>query len=295
MLTTSRESGVKSASIVPPEATDRISPFLPAGIDFDASTLPDWTTEPETPHAGPFDAKIRTFHFTAEKLAVLKELAKSKAADASWVSTNDALSALLWHIVTRARNPDLLTVQSDGHDDPERKLAFAVDIRARMKHPNQHYFGNASFFEFTKLKQSYLLQYPLPDGEETASGHDIALAQTAQAIRQTLNKADSAHIQNVLSLVASTPTTKKLRQEGGDKPFLMNSWAEIPAGIADWGAGLGKPDAIRIPMPNLTGDGAAVVLPKSGDQGGLDVLISMDGAVLDRVAKELTEWCTWVE
>lgn len=53
--------------------------------------------------------------------------------------------------------------------------------------------------------------------------------------------------------------------------FILSSWAETGFGFEDWGNRLGKPDRVRI--PDMPGDGMAAVLPKIGEDGGLDVVM----------------------
>lgn len=101
---------------------------------------------------------------------------------------------------------------------------------------------------------------------------EIPLGRTAQAIRQRLNLIDHEYTGNVFSLYSSTPTTKKIRQDvAGGKFFILSSWAETGFGFEDWGNRLGKPDRVRI--PDMPGDGMAAVLPKIGEDGGLDVVM----------------------
>lgn len=95
----------------------------------------------------------RIFRFSRRSLNILTE--KSGAA-----STNDALSALIWRSIAKARvaiNPELKKEKS--------KITYAADIRFRVKpHLPRNYLGNASMpaviqdLEFADLVNKYGLQ-----------------------------------------------------------------------------------------------------------------------------------------
>ncbi|PRQ27732.1 putative shikimate O-hydroxycinnamoyltransferase [Rosa chinensis] len=78
----------------------------------------------------------RMFHFSAESLAKLKAMANSEN-ETSNISTFQALSALLWRTITRAR---LLP------PDQETSCRLAANNRARLDPPlPPNYFGNAIY------------------------------------------------------------------------------------------------------------------------------------------------------
>ena len=197
----------------------------------------------------PMMAKI--FRFSAAQLAKLKAEANGEG---SWVSTNDALCALLWRSITIARAPS---------SEKMSTLGFAVDGRLRMDPPlPPSYIGNVNVYGTAMLPLSTL--------------PSTALSTIARSIRAGISRVDDARIRNVIELIDGTEDVTMVRNRwvqflGTDVD--LTSWASIPLNGLDWGSELGKVERVRIPDA-YDYDGFCMVLPQRTD-GSLEVLIGL--------------------
>ncbi len=208
----------------------------------------------------PMTAQI--FHFSHARLAQLKADASSINAVDQWISTNDALSALLWKHICLARGLPEGTASS---------LVIAVDTRGRVRPqvPNP-YLGNASLFCPVPLKINTI-------------GSQKPLYDTAMQVRRALQAFYSDRIKKVIGVIDSLEDIKDLNVTfkhtlGND--VVVTSWADLGLYEEDWGPELGFPEAVR--MPSFTGDGACAVLPRLRDKG-LEVLVTMEVEAMERL------------
>jgi len=82
-----------------------------------------------------FGVKHAYMEFSAEKLEKLKR-DFSPSGEGEWISTNDALCALIWRCATRARGTEQEKIV---------KCCIAIDLRSKMDPPlPENYFGNAA-------------------------------------------------------------------------------------------------------------------------------------------------------
>ena len=78
------------------------------------------------------DDRHLTIQYTEEDLALLKEAASVTCEEGEWVGSNDALSAHVWHMVTRLQQISSGTKFKDI--DTQRSFYLAVDCRSRLSH-----------------------------------------------------------------------------------------------------------------------------------------------------------------
>lgn len=76
--------------------------------------------------------KLCIFRISATQLSQLKSAASAPNPSDGWISTNDALSALLWRHITRARSRAVYTATS-GPLFPETALNFSLALEARRR------------------------------------------------------------------------------------------------------------------------------------------------------------------
>lgn len=132
----------------------------------------------------------QVFHFTREALDALKaEAAPSNAAnpsptDPKYISTNDALSALLWRTVMAVQNP----VDSLGDADPVSAFALAIDGRSRTN-PPVHPQTQGCFLEYVGV------ELPI---RKMLTGK---LADIAMAIRRSIARVDKEWTDDVITLI----------------------------------------------------------------------------------------------
>ncbi|KAJ3709000.1 hypothetical protein LUZ61_012705 [Rhynchospora tenuis] len=119
----------------------------------------------------------RMFHFSSESLARLKAKANRECGK-STISTFQALSALMWRCITRARC-----------FPPEQKTScrLAIQNRARLQpRLSQNYFGNSLYAVCATTTVGKLLDNSL--GWAAWLAHQIVSNHTNQAIRDLVHK-----------------------------------------------------------------------------------------------------------
>lgn len=227
----------------------------------DAPTTPSTFTLPPL--------TLTVFYFAVPKLAALKS---SASPSSSFISTNDALCALLWSSITRARNFPENT--AEGLEIPSSILGFVVDGRRRLSTPlSPSYVGNAILYASTGLPVSML-------------SRNTELKSIATAIRSAITDIDNARIQDVMALINSVPNVTDLKPAfnsflGPD--LVITSWRDMGLVGLDWGAGIGKVEAVR--LPNFAFDGVCVVMPALAD-GGLEVVVGLENSAMERLKRD---------
>ncbi|CAM6123165.1 unnamed protein product [Calypogeia fissa] len=302
-----------SAIVITPEALDR-TPLMSSGnkTEDDERTIREGSRQhPEyavdTPLISPSTAspvwigtvpttEIAVFYFSGDALARLKDaargdLAAKNAAKADqqmetgaafhedsvpWISTNDALSALLWSSITRARHcqgkvEDASTVSTVGTvggeegavGQLESKLGMANNGRHKLNPPlPKTYIGNVNLYSLTVLPVSSLRL-------------EGALPNVARLVRASVNHIDNKHIRSAVRFIDALPDIAALKP--GFAPFMgmdlaITSWAEMGLNGLSWGHGVGTVERVRVPAINF--DGLCVIFPRT-KEGGLEVLIGL--------------------
>lgn len=250
---------------------------------------PQYKLEPNPPmsapskdtSAAPFTLPPMTtaiFHFPAPKLAQLKSFATPSSSS---ISTHDALCALLWCSITRARN---LCPPTFAEPPSSSMLGFAVDGRRRLNPPlPPSYLGNVNIYASAHLPLATLTD-------------PVQLPATASAIRTAITALDDARIRDILALAASLPLITDLKP--GFNTFLgadlaITSWRDMGIAPLDWGEGIGKVESVRIPGAGF--DGLCIVLPAMGgqdDAGGWEVLVGLEEGAMGRLVGdgEIEKW-----
>lgn len=119
----------------------------------------------------------QVFYFSPESLAALKaeaspdnaskapQAATSDSTSPQWISTNDAVSALLWRTVMAAQNPIAsLDALAESETDPMSTFAIAIDGRTRTD-PPVHPRTLGCFLEYVGVEMPIrkILTGPLAD------------------------------------------------------------------------------------------------------------------------------------
>ncbi|KIW10366.1 hypothetical protein PV08_11328 [Exophiala spinifera] len=181
-------------------------------------------------------------------------------------SQNDALQALLWHAMTRARIPSL----AEDDNVRESSLLIPVNIRNRLKKAlSESYFGAAIDFASAKMPLSHL------KGSSVA-----ALAESAVTIRNAINDVNEPYIRQAIALARYVDPTIDVRDlqasnmdraKGAD--MYVTSWEKLSCYEATFEMGLGPPDWVRKPWSK--DPGSCIVLPRDERKDYLEVVIQM--------------------
>jgi Transferase family len=230
-------------------------------------------------------------YFSAGSLALLKAGVSSFIPSAGgdpkpWISTNDALIALFWSCVTRARLPRL---QGSLMEDPEGEITLgsAVDGRSRLVPPlPQEYVGNVSLFNTVTVPLSAL----------TSATSLSALSTLAVSIRESIARIDDTHIRSAITFVDRTADVRTIIpgfRTSFSKDFYSTSWADQRTMEVDWGNVVGGvPTHLR--LPNHPFDGMCIVYPRLLDRG-LEVLVGLHADDMKRLKSDelLCKFASW--
>lgn len=234
-------------------------------------------TKGESEENAPMPPRVdsHVFFFSAQNLKELKDLASAKLKGSDWISTSDALSALLWRSITVARNAE----SGKAATDETRVLNIPLDGRRLMHEDTSLYMGNMVLFNnATALLQSLLSSPP-------------QLSEISVTIRQSISRIDERYIKRAMSAISSVPDVSKVMMSGGtfgESALTISSWGNLHM---DWGQVIGGPsECVRV--PKIPFSGVCVVLPagESGKAGtkanGVEVMIGLKSDDMARLMKD---------
>ncbi|KAL1997859.1 hypothetical protein VTN02DRAFT_551 [Thermoascus thermophilus] len=265
--------------------TDRERVMRPSGRSSGSlDDHPEYTLLPSTPRGAPPkmlspDHRGQVFYFSPAALAALKAEASpvnaTEPSDQPWISTNDALSALLWRTVMAVQSP-LDSLQGDP--DPVSVFNIAIDGRRRTD-PPVHPSTLGCFLEYIAVSA------PIRQILGSASLADLAIR-----IRRAIRRADHGPFtDDVVTLIDRLDDVDRLVPTAFlDVPgfhCVQTSWVDFELYSLDWGPRLGgRIDAVRAPHVGVI-NGLQVVLPVLPD-GGVEVLVGVEAGCLDRLLRE---------
>ena len=206
------------------------------------------------------------YTFSASSLATLKSVATSSLTT-GFVSTDDALSALIWQSVTRARLPRLT-----GLDPSSTSATFAraVDVR-RYLGVTPLYPGLLQNMAYSNLTIQELIDAPVGfvaaqlrlalDGQK--------LAHATRALGTLMHRAKD---KSAVSFTAAVDTSVGI---------MLSSWAKEKSYALDFGLGLGLPVSVRRPRFTPV-EGLLYLLPKTLD-GEVGLAVSLRDEDLERL------------
>lgn len=218
------------------------------------------------------------FYFSKESLEQLKKDASPKnpaPGEPSYISTNDALTALAWRSVMAARYPP-----EKVKGDEVSVFNMAVDGRLRIQPPiDEDTLG--SFVEFIEVKM------PLRKILDT-SGNSVA--EIASALRKAITNMSEdfrgAFTNDVIQLINGLGDVRFLSPSAFlDCPGLccsQTSWAKFELYGLQWGPALGdRIKAIRSPSNGIL-NGMQIMMPELPD-GGREMLCGVNEEDLPRL------------
>ena len=250
-----------------------------------ASYQPE-VTNGESAELAPMPPQVdsHVFYFSAQKLTELKDLASAKLEGSDWISTGDALSALLWRSITVARDP------GSGHAtaDDTRVLNIPLDGRRLMQEDSNSYMGNIVVFNNATVPLQSLLSSP------------PQLSEISRTIRQSIFRIDEEYIKRAISAISSVPDVSKVMMSGGtfgESALTVSSWGNLHM---DWGHIIGGPsECVRV--SKIPFSGVCVVLSatesgeRSPDANGVEVMIGLKSVDMARLMKDsfFTSFAKW--
>ncbi|PVH77177.1 putative enoyl-CoA hydratase/isomerase family protein [Cadophora sp. DSE1049] len=221
----------------------------------------------------------RTFRIPTDALARLKKDASpvQPKDDSDWISTGDAIAALLWRsiIVARHRAGELQTRGAVQFGQP-------YDCRKLMQLP-EPYFGNSIYFLRTDVQFA-----------DIANGQDgISLA--ARAIRSDVNAVTADKFRDMVGLIERTQKQTHTRlsfwEDLSTSAIMYTSHFAFDMHAMDFGE-LGRIQAFRQP-PRGSMIGQTIVMPRLRD-GSCEFLLTETPQVFVSLAED-DIWSQYVD
>ncbi|KAJ4051606.1 hypothetical protein NW761_008625 [Fusarium oxysporum] len=222
------------------------------------------------------------FYFSSEKIQELKEAAAPRNAKlfksddtSSYISTTDALTALVWRCTMTAQHG-----KKEGEDKPTgpSMVGLALDARRRAGKPiHKHTLGNILGFAPAIL-----------DIEKVLEHEDVSLADVALVVRGAVNKSKDTYLATISSLVDSIGNVSRLIPaiflDMPGNHALFSSWREFPFYDIQWGPALGgQIKAIRPPSVGVT-HSMHIILPDRPDAGpGVEVFVGTENSAMENL------------
>lgn len=238
--------------------------------------------QPTPPSSPPLKSTV--LYFSAAKLSALKSLANppTTSSPTSYISTNDAMTALLWHSIIKARRP-VYPQQS--------RFLFAINCR-KLFDPilPSPYLGGAIVYGFAD--RSIISPPPSEQSHSESSSHShlhSELSKSALAIRNAITQITNKQVLELISLINSlsrmTDLVPSFDCVSGPDVF-MTSWRDLRISDLNFGrSSIGKVERLRVLTTAV--DGRMLVLPAmEEDDGGLEVFIGLKAPVMDRLTSD---------
>ena len=233
----------------------------------------------------------------ALKAQLLKSRDNAQSAAGPPFSTNTVVCALLWSAITRARaqrDKDLAGQAS--------RLLMAVNCRQRMgdasfSPPEDPYLGNAVLCSLTDLPVKCLQSASFSSALDRPHGEEGSPREICDAIARFQSSAqiDARFVAEVCSLVDGVGDYRTVFPSldvFGSRDFSITSWANLDLYDMEFGAGLGKPETIR--LPHIGADGVAIILPRkragacnvANGPGVIEVIIMLRNDDMETLARD---------
>jgi hypothetical protein len=184
------------------------------------------------------------FGFSSRSLAALKSIATESVTAPAYISTDDALTALIWQSVQRARLPRLQPAARSS-------IARAIDVRSVLK-ISPLYPGPIQDSAYTTISLETLVSRPL--------------GTIALHLRSALDPASVEFHARAVATFLSRTANKAIFSSTADfdmsRDLILSSWSKVQTSDLDFGLGLGRPKAVRRPRFKAL-EGLVFLMPKS--------------------------------
>ncbi|CAJ2514335.1 Uu.00g024540.m01.CDS01 [Anthostomella pinea] len=235
------------------------------------------------------------FYVSPEKFSALQKHCAENKPTGMNISGNDALSALVWRCMLKAKYKAAL---AGGHMSiskadlaaAEARLFVTLDARPDISHDMPMlYLGNLFFVNICSQPLSSL------------TAPETSLGIVAQAIRSVLNKATRQALLDAYTLAREVGDLDRIRLNRGHTPnsfdMVLSSLLMFPVeGVAFGGkvfANGGRPDAVRPLMRRFNrASQVCFVLPRK-TYGGVELVLNLfeDEMNILLEDEEFMEWC----
>ncbi|ORY58190.1 transferase family-domain-containing protein [Pseudomassariella vexata] len=224
----------------------------------------------EDANRSPVEFKTSIFFFPDATLKELKGAVNrhittlETQTDVTWVSSSDVLTAILWSAIIRAETPPPGTY-SPGDTST---IGVPVNFCSRYNPPlPKDYVGAAFFMTSATASWDDLISLSNPTTSSQTPNAVLLdhkslckLSTIAIAVRAALGRVHEKAVQNALSYVASQSDISSIKLGPPHDGVSLVSWADEGVYDLQWGTGVGRCEAVRIPA--WRGRRYPVVLPR---------------------------------
>jgi hypothetical protein len=229
---------------------------LPPNLKYQIVDQQSSTPQPLSPN--PPDCTWASFSFSKASLEVLKSTATNDSP-ATFISTDDALSAFIWKSVTTARLPRL------GPSIPST-FARAADVRQLLSISALHP-GFVQNMTYNALTFKELVGMPLG----VLASH---LRSEIDPKTSTLAH-DTRALATLLSRTADKSCVSFAANMEGASDIFFSSWAKMRSHEYDFGGDLGRAEVVKRTRSRNMTEGLMYLMPKSlGGEIGLVICLS---------------------
>lgn len=218
------------------------------------------------------------FHVPKSKAAELKRVASPD--DGSWISTYDAVSALLWRTFCKVReplykpNPTSTPIWAEG-----------VNLIKRLTNPPlpPRIQGNVFFATMSSM-------YPIPQFTMAEIISDVPLPKLASYIRQMTNGVNGELLGAAMQMLAPIRNKHDLSVRVNSFPpmsLVMTDWRTADVCTADFG--FGRPAAFRHLFDDTFAEGLVIVYPPRNGPAGEDEGIELQFAFEKELMQQLID------
>ncbi|RDW87983.1 hypothetical protein BP6252_00015 [Coleophoma cylindrospora] len=263
-------SQIPSRSILTAKAKPNLSPeeLQRLGDRFPTMKLRDGPPAPPPANFKMPVVKTRIWHFPKSKLQKLKAQCSAKLEPGTWISTYDAILAMMWRATVRAKSPLL-----KPNPDAPSKTIHAVNGRSRAVPPiSDRYIGTA-----ITLPQSKYLTVA-----EVLGDLETTLPILACTVRASTSSITPEYLDDLARFAAGS---HDLRWTELDMNWILGldcmafDWHTMKS-YQDHDFGFGGPAALRWPHPDF--EGFFFVLPtrahvrNAGKDEGIEVCFGLE-------------------
>ncbi|MFI2186399.1 acyltransferase [Streptomyces sioyaensis] len=209
--------------------------------------------------------RTTTCRFGASELRAMKQAATAHLPY-GWISTSDALTAHLWHLLGRLR------ARSAG---PVERLGLLVDFRSYLTEIPENYWGNT--ITCTELR--------LPVSEI----QNCSLGKTARLIRESMSENTAANARDEIAYLREQRLAGRERKvmprmlyRAYTNLLQVNDRAKLPFYDLDFGSGT----PVRCELPHVPIPWAAQIMPTPEKDGSREVHLSLPIATAAALAGE---------
>lgn len=219
---------------------------------------------PPIPPAPPAKSTWAYFSFQPSSLAALKALA-IETLPSGYISTDDALTALIWQSITRARLPRL-------NSETNTTFARAIDVRRFLLIP-QTYPGLIQNMTYHTSALQNLVHEPL--------GVVASWLRAAVDPETSTLGYNSRALATFLTRVADKTVFSFSAGMDLSRDLMLSSWASVRCYDLDLGLGVGCPEAVRRPRLDPF-EGLIYLMPRSL-RGGITAAVCLRDEDIERL------------